>query len=160
MQKSKMVIRCKDKSLIKGQSIDFLPANRFFQLECLNGDVVTVDMLEFKAIFFVKNFQGNENHNYRYEDVIPWGNNKIEIDFIDGETMIGYAQHYNCKKHHVYYSQYGFFVTPADFKGNNVRVFVMNSAVERITFIQHIGHVSGNTQGKLIKSSTRNDSSI
>jgi hypothetical protein len=137
MKNNKMVIRFKDGTLIKGQSSDFFPSIRLFQLACLNGTIVTIDLKELKAIFFVKSFQGNEHYIYKYEDVISWGINKMKIDFIDHESMIGYAQHYKCLSHHVYYSQYGFFITPADFKGNNNRVFVLNSAIEKITFLQN-----------------------
>jgi hypothetical protein len=137
MKHYKMVVRFKDRTVIKGQNVDFLPAKRFFQFKCFSGNVVTVDMEKLKAIFFVKSFQGNEQYNYKFEVVIPWGSNKMKIDFMDGESIIGYAQHYNCLRHHVYYSEYGFFVTPADFKGNNDRVFVINSAVDKITLLQN-----------------------
>ncbi len=137
MNNNKMVIRFKDGTWMKGKSSDFFPSIRLFQLACLNGTVVTIDLKDLKAIFFVKSFQGNEHYIYKYEDVILWGINKMKIDFIDHESMIGYAQHYKCLSHHVYYSQYGFFITPADFKGNNNRVFVLNSATEKITFLQN-----------------------
>jgi hypothetical protein len=137
MNKNKMVIRFKDRTLMKGKSADFLPLNQLFHFKDLSGNVVMVDMETLKAIFFVKSFQGNKKYSYNYQNIIPWGSNRMKVDFIDGESMIGYAQHYNCLRHHVYFSRYGFFISPADFKGNNDQVFVLNSAIEKISFLQN-----------------------
>ena len=81
-----------------------------------------------KAAFFVKRFDGDRSYNYTYKDFIPWGGNKVKVDFVDGETMIGYTP-YHPSAHK------GFFVTPADLHGNNERVFVMSSATSNVTFL-------------------------
>lgn len=128
MKTDKLVVRLKNKTLLKGRTGDFSPINKLFHMRLLNGEEVMVDMEKIKAAFFVKCYDGNKNYKYKYEDKILWGGNKIEVKFIDGETMIGYAQHYD-------FTQYGFFITPADLKGNNNRVFVLNSAAEKITFL-------------------------
>ena len=62
-----------------------------------------------KATFFVKSFVGNKEYKYTYKDSVPWGGNKVKVEFIDGEVMIGYTPYYS-------YDQKGFFLTPADLK--------------------------------------------
>ncbi len=131
----KMVIRLKDKTLLKGESQDFYPNNKTFHLRLIDGEEIELDMETIKAVFWVRSFEGNSDYTYTYKDSIPWGDNKVEVRFADGESMIGYAPYLHCKSHHVYYSYYGFFITPADFNGNNDRVFVLNSATEEIHFL-------------------------
>jgi len=135
MKVSKMVIRLKDKTLLKGESYDFFPNSKTFHLHLIEGNEIEIDIESVKAVFWVKSFEGNKDYTYTYDDSIPWGVNKVKVRFADGESMIGYAQHLHCKSHHVYHSDYGFFITPADFKGNNDRVFVLNSATEEIKFL-------------------------
>ena len=135
MKVNKMVIRFKDKTLLKGESFDFYPNSKTFHLRLIEGEEIEIDIENLKAVFWVKSFDGNKDYSYTYDDSIPWGVNKVNVRFADGESMIGYAQHLQCKNHHVYHSDYGFFITPADFKGNNDRVFVLKSATEEINFL-------------------------
>ncbi len=128
MKTNKMVVRFKDKSLIKGRAGNFSPAKTFFHLELISGEVVKVDIEKLKAAFFVKSFEGNKNYKYTYKDDIPWGGKKVKVEFIDGEVMIGYTPHY-------LFDHHGFFVIPADLQGNNNRVFVVTSATEKVTFL-------------------------
>ena len=66
-------------------------------------------------------------HQKKYEDTIHGAGRKIEVEFTDGESITGYALGYSPDRH-------GFFVTPADLKSNNVRVFVVKSATTNIKF--------------------------
>jgi hypothetical protein len=124
----KMVIRFKDKLLMKGRTCDFSPDNTVFHLKLFNGELIKVDIDKVKAAFVVKNFNGNKNYKYTYKDFIPWGGNKIKVEFIDGEIMIGYTPYYP-------FGHHGFFVTPADVQGNNKQVYVVTSATKEITYL-------------------------
>lgn len=128
MTVNKMVVRLKDKTLIKGTTDDFSLDKKFFNLRLLNGKVVTVNIEKLKAAFLVKNFNGNKNYKYTYKDFIPWGGNKVKVEFIDGEVMIGYTPYKS-------FAQQGFFITPADLKGNNKKVFVVTSATKEVTLL-------------------------
>ncbi|MBI4681866.1 MAG: hypothetical protein HY757_02045 [Nitrospirae bacterium] len=128
MIKDKIIIRFKDKSLMKGITIDFSPDKTFFHLKQLDGEVIKIETDKLKAVFHVKSFIGNKNYKYMYKDFIPWGGNKVKVEFIDGEVMIGYTPFH-------YYDQQGFFMTPADLQGNNKNVFVVTSAAREITFL-------------------------
>jgi len=128
MKNRKAVAKFKDKSTKKGVVIDFYPDKSPFKLQLLNNRIETIEMEDLKAIFFVKSFQGNKNHITRYQDPNPWGGKKIQVDFTDGETIIGHAMHYGLGHH-------GFFLIPADHGNNNEEIFVITSATKQIVFL-------------------------
>ena len=53
---------------------------------------------------------------------------KIQVDFADGETLIGYTSGYSP-------ARAGFFVFPADPEDNNEKVFVIVDATEQVSFL-------------------------
>jgi len=125
---SRVVVRFKDKRLLKGICSDFNPDGRYVVLRLVNGEKHKIDIDQLKAAFFVKKFSGNKDYVYRYQDVIPWGGNKIRVKFSDGEEMIGYTQHQD-------FNSGGFFLRPADLGGNNEKVYVVSSAAAEISFL-------------------------
>lgn len=128
METNKVVVRYKDGSLKKGKTADFFPTKKTFHLELLTGEVVSIKIDDLKAIFFVKNYIGNESYNYNYNCVIHGGGKKIKVFFSDGEVITGYTQGYSAERE-------GFFILPADKDGNNQRIFVIKSATEKVEFI-------------------------
>lgn len=124
----KVVVRLKDKSLMKGRTSDFYVDRTEFHLKLLSGTLVKINIEELKAAFVVKTFEGNEDYKCSYRDFLPWGGHKVKIEFHDGEVMIGYTPHHiNGNK--------GFFITPADLQCNNTQVFVIASATKEITYL-------------------------
>lgn len=124
----KMVIRYKDKTLLKGCTSDFSQEKREFHLKSQNGTVVKVDVEKLKAAFIVKTFEGNKHYRSTYQDPILWGGKKVKVEFADGEVMIGYIP---CFLN----GSQNFLVTPADVKCNNKEVFVVSSATRNITYM-------------------------
>jgi hypothetical protein len=127
MMKKKIVVRLKDKTLLKGEINDFSPFYDFLHLELPKGNAVNINVDKIKAIFFVKSFEGDKKYTYTYEDELPWVGDKILLKFNDGEKMVGYTTQLN-------YSPKGFFITPADLKGNNTCVFASKSAIKSMSF--------------------------
>ncbi|MBI4847362.1 MAG: hypothetical protein HY808_02110 [Nitrospirae bacterium] len=135
---NKIVVKFRSGSLMKGKTFDFSPEKRFFHVELVSGELVKIDMEnlktleidmeDLKAAFFVKDFKGNKNHKNTYNDVITGSGKKVEVEFLDAETIIGYALNYSPDR-------YGFFIIPADLQSNNERVFVIRSATKRITLL-------------------------
>lgn len=135
---NRVVARFKDGSLIKGRTNDFSPDRKSFHLEVVGGEMVRVDMEalktveidmeELKAAFFVKDYEGNKYREDIYGDVITGSGKKVKVHFTDGEVIIGYALSYSPLRH-------GFFVTPADLRSNNERIFVVHSATAEVNFI-------------------------
>ena len=128
METNKVVVRFKDGSIMKGKTRDFFPNKTSFHLETLNGETKTIDVEQLKAFFWVKDFEGNKNYDEDYEDEIAGTGRKIIVKFSDGESIIGYTLGYSPDRQ-------GFFMTPADVKSNNQRIFVVKSASEKIEFI-------------------------
>ena len=128
METNKVVVRFKDGSIMKGKTRDFFPNKTSFHLETLNGETKTIDVEQLKAFFWVKDFEGNKNYDEDYEDEIAGTGRKIIVKFSDGESIIGYTLGYSPDRQ-------GFFMTPADLKSNNHRIFVVKSASEKIEFI-------------------------
>lgn len=125
---NKIVARLKDGTLKKGTTNDFSPDKKSFRLNLLNGETVTINIGELKAIFFVKDFDGNKDHKVTYTDIVPGGGRKVQIEFIDGEILIGYTQGYSPDRP-------GFFVIPADTKSNNERICVISSSTQRVMLV-------------------------
>ncbi len=121
--KNKVVARFKNGSVIKGHTSDFFPNKPAFHLEKSDGTVLEIVTEDVKALFFVKDFDGDSAHNPSYEHDVPGGGKKLEITFRDGEKVTGYSQGYSA-------GRAGFFVVPADMEGNNERIYVVSSAAE------------------------------
>ena len=120
--------KCKDNTMKKGIARDFFPNKTHFHLEKKNGEISEISVEDLKAVFFVKDFEGNKTHQYSYDDNIAGGGKKIKVRFFDGETVVGYTLGYSPDRQ-------GFFLTPADLQGNNERIFVVRSATEKIEFL-------------------------
>ena len=128
MAPNKVVVKFKDNTVAKGKTSDFFQNKAQFHLEETNGEISEISIEDLKAVFFVKDLKGNKEHQYNYNDHIAAGGRKIKVLFNDGETVVGYSLSYSADR-------LGFFMTPADLKGNNERIFVVNSATEKVEFL-------------------------
>ena len=125
---NKVVIRFKDKTLMKGRISDFARNKTVFSLQLLNGKVKEILTKDLKAVFIVKSFGGDKKYNCTYKDFIPWGGHKIKVEFNDGEVMIGYTPYYP-------EANQDFFIIPADLQCNNKEVYIVNSATRQIYYL-------------------------
>jgi hypothetical protein len=123
-----VVLKFKDKTVLKGKTNNFFPNKTSFHLELVNGEQTEIHIEELKALFFVKSFDGDKRHEKNYADKVPGGGRKIKVKFSDGETITGYTTGYSADRA-------GFYMVPADLKGNNERIFVVASATEAIEMI-------------------------
>ena len=128
MQQNKVVIQLKNGTVRKGITNDFLPNKARFHFTCTDGSTEAVDVDTLKALFFVKDIEGNKDYKETYKDIIQGGGRKIRVEFADGEVIIGYVLGYSPDRP-------GFIMSPADSKGNNNRVFVVRSATKHIEFL-------------------------
>ncbi len=128
MESGKIVARFKDGSVLKGTVRDFLPDEQILNVKQVNGGIETIDIRKLKAIFFVKDLKGDKSRHRQYKDVLLWGGQKVKVEFADGEVIIGYSSNFST-------GEYGFFITPADSKGNNEQIFIIKSATKSIAFL-------------------------
>jgi len=129
----KVVVRYSDGKLIKGFAQDFFPNKERFHLipaDNPSGGAVEVSMKDLKAIFMVRDFIGSSLYKERkkyIEGEKPSGK-KVEVTFSDGEVLVGSTLGYDPKRQ-------GFFIFPADPKSNNIRVYAVCSAVEKVRYL-------------------------
>jgi hypothetical protein len=133
MEPVKVVARYIDGKRVKGFSQDFFPhKDRFhiYQAAKPSGEATEVIVKELKAVFFVKDFAGNPMHEERkeYKEGEKPQGRKVEVTFKDGEALVGTTLGYDP-------SRPGFFIFPADPKSNNVRVFVISTAVKKVRYL-------------------------
>ncbi|MCX7943187.1 MAG: hypothetical protein N2746_01590 [Deltaproteobacteria bacterium] len=129
MFSNKVVARFKNGAVLKGTTTDFNPEKPTFHLQVtISNKVISkeIKMDHLKAVFFVKTFEGNPQFQERKTFTGPTtGGIKIKIFFIDGEILVGTTNGYKPDK-------IGFWFFPADKESNNIRVFVINSAVKGV----------------------------
>lgn len=134
MECAKVVLRYSDGRVLKGYTYDFHPDRPELHLHSAvepgGTAAVRVSLRELKAVFFVKDFQG-DGHPPRLSAPIPGVScgRKVEVTFADGEHLVGRSLAYHPKHQ-------GFFVFPADASGNNLRVFVVARATAETRMIQ------------------------
>ena len=128
MIQNQIVIRLKNRDLKKGYTDDFMPTKDTFHLNTREGKTEEINVDDAKAIFFVKDLDGNKDYKYTYKDVISGEGKKTIVHFKDGETLVGYVLAFSPERK-------GFFVKPADLNGNNKRIFVIASSLKKIEII-------------------------
>lgn len=134
MIQNKIVVRYQDGSLMKGTTNDFFPNKDTFHIIPANAlpgsKSLEVRVPALKAVFFVKNFDGNReyNDNKEFDSNKPVVGRKIKVVFTDGELLIGTTHGYQPNRP-------GFFIVPADSQSNIERCFVVMSAVREGSFI-------------------------
>jgi len=121
---NKVVVHDQDGNLFKGTTADFLAKRPTFHLMIggvEGGEVKEVYVANLKAIFFVKDFDGNPS--YREVKAFPErpvSGKKLKAVFKDGEIMVGYT-------HAINFDQPGCFMVPADSNSNNERIYAIYS---------------------------------
>jgi hypothetical protein len=121
MERIKVVVRYNDGKVLKGYTQDFFLADK------PSEEGIEIFLRDLKALFLVRDFSGNPKYKERkkyVEGENPSGR-KLEITFCDGEVMVGTTLGYDSNRP-------GFFIFPADPQSNNVRVFVISSAVKKV----------------------------
>jgi hypothetical protein len=126
---SSVVARFLDGRVLKGTTHDFAPQKPFFHLSIWgepNAKAITVPIGALKALFFVKSYQGDPKRIDDNDLASARGQGrKVMVTFNDGEVICGFTSAYSKDKA-------GFFLIPADAKGNNARVFVLTAAVRKV----------------------------
>jgi hypothetical protein len=126
----KVVARFRDGHLVRGYTADFHPSKPQLHLstEPHSSDTLFLQLAQLKALFFVRDFAGDQMRVDRYDfGTAPQGR-KVAVTFHDGEILIGSTLGYRGEGN-------GFFVHPADPRSNNVRVFVAPGATQQIKFL-------------------------
>jgi len=127
----KIVVRYVEGQVLKGYSQDFSAARAQFSLwpslTSSPNERVIVPLARLKGVFFVRDFAGNPGYVERSETEQSQHGRRIEVTLVDHEVIAGRTLTYRPDGH-------GFFVMPADPLANNIRVFIVASAVRQVRF--------------------------
>ena len=134
MVQNKVVVRFQNGNVMKGFTADFMPNKDVFHLT--PGDAqpgsppLRVSIKDCKALFFVKDFEGDPKYDEKkeFDPARNLGGRKIKVVFKDNEILIGTTQGYQPDRP-------GFFLFPADPQSNNERSFVVSAATKEVSFL-------------------------
>jgi hypothetical protein len=131
---SRAVVRYRDGRLLKGFTREFLASRGVVEVwPAADASVtapVTVPFGQLKAVFFVRDFDGNAGYVPSAASSTSATNlrgRKVTVTFLDGEELTGVTLTYQA-------GGVGFFVHPLDDQ-NNTRVFVISQSVRHIQFL-------------------------
>jgi hypothetical protein len=125
----KVIARFLDGRIVRGYTNDFHASKPHLHLtEDAASESRFVPIAQLKALFFVREFQGDSRRVDRNEfDQRAYGR-KVEVTFRDGEVLLGTTMGFKSPAH-------PFFVQPADAASNNLRVFVTPTAARTVRFL-------------------------
>jgi len=119
------VARFLDGLTLRGTTIDFSPTRRLFHITD-GGATHEVDVDKLKALFFVRDFDGNAAYTEKKGFFARQNHGKkVMVEFKDGEVLFGYTLNYTSQG-------LGFFVFPGDPESNNEKVFVVHAATASV----------------------------
>ena len=132
----KIVVKYLNGNIIKGYTTDFNPNKDIFHLQIADEyqgkeqkKQVEININEIKAVFFVKDFEGNKDYQkvrtFNGYESGPPSQRKIIVIFKDSENFYGTTHSYSPERN-------GFFVYPIDQKDNNDRVYISRKALEKV----------------------------
>lgn len=126
----KVVARFRDGRLVRGYTADFHPSKPQLHLstEPHSSDTMFLQLAQLKALFFVRDFAGDQMRVDRHQFGSAPQGRKVAVTFHDGEILLGSTLGYRGEG-------LGFFVHPADARSNNLRVFVAPGSTRDVKFI-------------------------
>jgi len=122
----KVVAHFIDHTIVKGTSADVDPKRPLCHVQTADRGMVEVDLRQVKALFFVKDLNGqpayDEVHEAAEGDQRLRGTRRVQLTFSDGEELGGLMNRF---------PPVGpfFFVLPLDQRSNNIRILVNRDAV-------------------------------
>ena len=132
MAENKIVVHLKGGEIRKGVTHDFQPEEQQFHLLPAEGGGVPlrIQIDSMKAIFYVKDYIGNRDFvaDRRFAGS-DQADQKAVVTFRDGEEIWGYLAQGDHE------TGSGFFFYPADKEDNNIRIFVVRSAIEGLRVV-------------------------
>jgi len=131
MGQVKVVARFMNSELLKGYTNDFFQKKPSFHVGSDPlGRGIEVVVKDLKALFFVKDFEGNPAHETKqsFDEKGVYQGKKAEVIFVDGEKISGTVLSYDKERP-------GFFIVPADEECNNTRAFIVSASMKELKFL-------------------------
>ena len=138
----KAVTRLINGKVLKGYIDEFSPDRNEVNIkEEMTADLRTVKIGDVKAVFFVRSFEGDQEHKERKSyGIAKVKGQRVFVKFRDGEGLVGFLEgdvpwekgFFLSKQDS---SRKGFFLLPVDEDTNNIKVFVVSSSVDAVTVV-------------------------
>ncbi|HVG72082.1 MAG TPA: hypothetical protein VM819_14290 [Vicinamibacterales bacterium] len=129
-ERVKVAARFLDGRVLKGYTQNFDPQKPIFELHAREESAadlpIRVRVADLKAVFFVRDFDGNPTYNERKEFDAAFTGRRLSVQFTDGDVLVGTTFSYDP-------SRPGFFLFPPDPACNNEKVYVNAAAVAKVT---------------------------
>lgn len=126
---NEVVARYIDGRVVKGVSHDIDPARPTCHIRTEDRQSIEVRLADLKALFFVRSLAGDPTHRegstLEAGDQRARGAQPIEVEFADGERVVGLTVRYPPVRPF-------FYVVPADGRSNNLRILINRAAVARL----------------------------
>ncbi len=129
--KNKIVVRFRDRRILKGYTLDFTPNKAVFHVIDPGDDTKVTEVCDSdsKAIFYVKTFEGTPGRpsppDFSEESLKGIPGLKLKVTFDDGGVMCGTTNGYTPGRK-------GFFVFPADKTSNNERAYIFAASTQSV----------------------------
>jgi hypothetical protein len=130
---NKVVVHMKVGTIHKGVTHDFrTDADRFHLLPAEGGGIpLQVRTDEMKALFYVRDYMGNRDFKARRQFLDAHASSRrAVVQFKDGEEVWGLLGEGADQAESA-----GFFFFPVDEDDNNIRIFVIRSAMEELRMV-------------------------
>ncbi len=136
----RVVARLVDGNVVKGYVKKFDPESDVVNInETGSGKVYRIPLIDLKALFFIKSFEGDSE--YREKKAFGIRENrgrKVYVKFKDQESLIGFIEGAVPWDKGFFLSNNGsgakgFFLLPVDDDSNNVKVFVVGTSAKDVT---------------------------
>ena len=138
----KIVLRFNTGKILKGYITDFTAYTDIVVVQDSETDEEhKIPIIELKAIFFVKTFEGDRSRrDKKMYGISENVGRKVYIRFNDGESMMGFLEGDIPWEKGFHLAKpsgalKGFFLIPVDVDSNNKKVFVVNSSIKDITLL-------------------------
>ena len=131
---NKVVARFTDGRMVKGTTADFFPNKDLFHVSVEGAPAeakpLEINTKELKALFFVKEFAGDSQHDEcnEFDSSHPPVGRQIRVVFEDGEVLLGTTTGYQPGRP-------GFFIVPADAGSNIERCYIVAAATREVSFL-------------------------
>jgi len=138
----KAVTRLINGKVLKGYIDEFSPDQNEVNIkEEMTADLRTVKIGDVKAVFFVRSFEGDQEHKERKSyGIAKVKGQRVFVKFRDGEGLVGFLEGDVPWEKGFFLSKRGsnrkgFFLLPVDEDTNNIKVFVVSSSVDAVTVV-------------------------
>jgi hypothetical protein len=134
-QMNKVVARYADGRIAKGTATDFSPAKDLFHMSVAAtpteaASLVEIRMRDLKAVYFVKDLEGNRQHTDRneFDPTRPPVSRPMAVTFKDGEVLVGTTTGYQPGRP-------GFFFVPADATSNIEHCYIVTASTRTVRLL-------------------------